>query len=223
MPAHLSCQPHETWAIDTADTATLLGRMLSGGRSTRLRAGRLLADAGSLRALMAAVYRGVGVGPLAPGERERLAAAFELGQRALVERRPGVRLTDAPAVVARFRDLALADVEVLVAVGLDAGGRAVCEQRLVGGVDGVHARPRDLLRPVLAAGAVALLAVHNHPSGTPEPSAADVAFTRRLAEAARLCGLAFVDHVVIATGGWSSMRDRGLLDATDGGASEVAS
>ena len=114
-------------------------------------------------------------------------------------------------VVARFRDLALADVEVLIGIGLDAERRIVCERRMTGTAVGVAAAPRDLLAPALAAGAVALIAVHNHPSGMATPSQADLAFTRRLGAAAQLCGVALLDHVIVASGGWCSLRESGWL------------
>jgi len=127
--------------------------------------------------------------------------------------RPGPRLRSPICIVARFRDLALEDVEMLVAVGLDKERRIVSEHRLIGTATGVAAVPRELLGPVLAAGSVALIAVHNHPSGNPKPSRADLDFTRRLGAAAQVCGLALLDHVIVASGGWCSMRDAGWVRA----------
>lgn len=198
----------------TADSDdALIACLLGPSRSARTRATGLLAQAGSLRALT----RVAGHCPLlSPAERDRVLAALELGRRALVERRYGQRLLEASAVVAWCRDLALSEVEVLLVAGLDAAGRILVQHRMVGAVDGVQARPRDLLRPVIAAGAVALVLAHNHPSGAPQPSASDVAFTRRLQTAAQVCGLALLDHVVVAGGGWSSMRALGHLEAAVG-------
>jgi len=202
--------PHDVPIVDEETTARLVARLLAGGRSAQVRAERLLAQAGSLRALRTAIPS---TPDLSTPERLRLLAALELGRRSLTERRRGQVLAEPRAVVARFRELALSEVEVLVAVGLDSGRRVLVEARLVGGVDGVFARPRDLLRPVLAAGGVGLLAVHNHPSGCPAPSPEDIAFTHRLQEAARICGLALVDHIIVASGGWCSLRQSGYLGA----------
>ena len=200
------CSSDLAW--DPADTAALLARLLAPGPAVRTRAERLLAEAGSLRGLAAPGRAGRW---LAEDERLRILAALELGRRMLVERRPGDLLDTPRAVVARFRDLVLADVEVLVAVGLDPARRGIVVHRMIGSVDGVHARPCDLLRPVLSAGATGLLVVHNHPSGCAQPSASDLAFTARLRAAAQVCGIALVDHVIVASGGWTSMRAAGQL------------
>ena len=109
-------------------------------------------------------------------------------------------------MVSRLSHLALLEREVLVILGLDAGLHVVSEHRLVGTTTGVQAQPRDVLGPVLAAGAVALVAVHNHPSGLPQPSPADIAFTRRLGLASEMCGVALLDHVIVASRGWCSLR-----------------
>ena len=53
--------------------------------------------------------------------------------------------------------------------------------------------------------------VHNHPSGSPEPSKADIAITRKIGEAAHLLGIVLHDHVVIGREGHVSLRARGLL------------
>jgi DNA repair protein RadC len=212
---------HDLAERDAADTAELLARLLDGEEGlAKRRAERLIATSGSLRRLAARVGE---PGLLAPRECARLRAALEIGRRMLVEARPGEVLDTPRSVVARFRDLALADVEVLVVVGLDPGRRGIVEHRMVGAVDGVHARPRDLLRPVLAAGATGLIVVHNHPSGNPAASAGDLSFTVRLRAAAQLCGLVLVDHVIVASGGWTSLRATGWLDtASDDGVARLA-
>lgn len=123
-----------------------------------------------------------------------------------------VRLPDACAVAAHFRDLALLEREVLAIAGLDHRGQVLCEHRLHGHVSGVAATPRDLLPVVLRAGAVAAVLVHNHPSGRLAPSGADLAFTARFRDAASCCGLQLLDHVILAGDGWLSMRHAGWLE-----------
>ena len=73
--------------------------------------------------------------------------------------------------------------------------------------------PREVFGPALREGAAALIVVHNHPSGVPEPSAEDVAVTRRLIEAGQLLGVPLLDHVVVAAEGYVSIRERIRFEA----------
>lgn len=72
--------------------------------------------------------------------------------------------------------------------------------------------PREVFRPAILAGAVGVVLAHNHPSGDPEPSAEDLALTRRLASAGTLLGISVLDHVILgAPGRHVSLRERGAL------------
>ncbi len=80
-----------------------------------------------------------------------------------------------------------------------------------GTIDEAAIHPREVIRRGLDLGAAALILVHNHPSGNPEPSRADIDMTNRIAEAGRLLGIALHDHVVIGREGHVSLRARGLI------------
>ena len=71
----------------------------------------------------------------------------------------------------------------------------------------------DLLSMTLAVGyaASSLILVHNHPSGSPEPSRADIQITGRIAEAGRLLGITVHDHVIVGREGHVSLRAKGLI------------
>jgi len=71
--------------------------------------------------------------------------------------------------------------------------------------------PREVFQEAVVSRAAALVLFHNHPSGDPEPSAEDLALTRRLHEAGELLGIPLVDHVVIVDAGWVSLRERSEL------------
>jgi DNA repair protein RadC len=73
-------------------------------------------------------------------------------------------------------------------------------------------RPADVLRPALEDAASGIVLVHNHPSGDPTPSRADVEMTRALLEACELLGLYFLDHVIVARSGAQSLRELDLLE-----------
>ena len=79
------------------------------------------------------------------------------------------------------------------------------------------ANPREVFKPVIAFSAYAFIMVHNHPSGDPSPSEADLRLTRRILEASRILQLLLLDHVVIgapAPGGSSyfSFKEGGVIE-----------
>lgn len=101
------------------------------------------------------------------------------------------------------------DVRVLF---LDRKNRLIRDERIgTGTVDHAPLYPREVLKRALDLGASALIVVHNHPSGDPTPSQADISMTRQLAEAATSLGLVLHDHLIVARGGHTSFRSSGLL------------
>ena len=82
----------------------------------------------------------------------------------------------------------------------------------VGGIAHAPMEPREVFASALRVpGVAAVLVAHNHPSGDAQPSPDDRAITRRLAQAAEVLGIEFVDHVIVAASGWSSLREAGAL------------
>lgn len=80
-----------------------------------------------------------------------------------------------------------------------------------GSIDEAAIHPREVIRKGLDLGATALILVHNHPSGSPEPSRADIQITNRIAEAGRLLGIVVHDHVIIGRHGHVSLKAKGLI------------
>lgn len=80
-----------------------------------------------------------------------------------------------------------------------------------GGVNTVVFEPRQIMRRALDLGATGLIVAHNHPSGCPEPSANDIALTRRLAACAQLFEIVLHDHIIVGRAGFASMRRLGLI------------
>ena len=80
-----------------------------------------------------------------------------------------------------------------------------------GTVDHAPVYPREIVKRALELSASAMILVHNHPSGDPTPSRADIAMTREIVTAAKTLGLAVHDHLVIGRAGHSSFKSLGLL------------
>ena len=80
-----------------------------------------------------------------------------------------------------------------------------------GTVDHAPVYPREVVRRALEVSASALVLVHNHPSGDPTPSRADIEMTRKVVDAAGVLGLQVHDHIVVGRDGTASFRALGLI------------
>lgn len=80
-----------------------------------------------------------------------------------------------------------------------------------GSVDEAPVYVREVIRRAIDLGSAAIVLVHNHPSGDPSPSRADIELTRNIVEAGKRLGIAVHDHIVIGTEGYSSLRSMGLM------------
>jgi DNA repair protein RadC len=142
-----------------------------------------------------------------------LAAAFEIARRATAVPPTGERFEGPEAVMRYLRQrLGHLGQERTGALYFDAKHRLL--QDVVcywGTLDRALVEPREILKRALLEDAAALILYHNHPSGDPTPSAEDVEFTRRVARAAELLGIRFLDHVVVGREGCVSLRERGIL------------
>jgi DNA repair protein RadC len=172
-----------------------------------------LGTAGLARAGVGELSQRRGIGP---AKAVRLAAAIELGRRAVLAASldAAVRMPDMDAVVAWARPrLATLDHEELWVLLLDGQNGLRSARRVAsGGIHGLHVSVRDVLRVALREAASAHLLVHNHPSGDPTRSSDDEVFTRTVAAGAKLVGCPLVDHVIVARQRASSMLD--VISAT---------
>lgn len=80
-----------------------------------------------------------------------------------------------------------------------------------GSIDQAAVHVREVIRRAIDLGSASLILVHNHPSGDPSPSRADIALTRQIVDAGRHLDIAVHDHIIIGASGHSSMRALGLL------------
>lgn len=109
-------------------------------------------------------------------------------------------------------DMAHLTVERVRVLYLDTRNRLILDHHVGdGSIDEAAIHPREVVRRALDVGASALIMVHNHPSGNPEPSTADIQITRRIAEAGRLLGIVVHDHVIVGREGHASLRAKGLI------------
>lgn len=145
------------------------------------------------------------------GSGSTLAAAFALGRLVETESVPERVRLNSPALVhrlmaPRLRGLPVETLQVLLLDGKHRLRRVVRVSE--GTLTSAMVHPREVFAPALREGAAALIAVHNHPSGDPEPSEDDVRVTRRLIDTGTMVGVPVLDHVVVAGNGWVSLRER---------------
>lgn len=115
-------------------------------------------------------------------------------------------------VVQSWPELRTAEREVFGVLVLNA--RHVATRRVVVSIGSLNAsivHPREVFRAAMLYSAASIVLVHNHPSGGPEPSEEDFSITRRLVTVGDMVGIGVLDHVVIASRGIVSFRDRGMM------------
>ena len=143
----------------------------------------------------------------------RMCAVFELGRRAYGrtdDERPSI--AGPRQAYRQLTYLGRAKKEHLVGLYLDSQNGLLCKETIsIGSLNTTRTHPREILFPAVVHLALGFILAHNHPSGCLEPSAEDVEFTRSIRRAGELMGIELYDHLIIARGGYTSLRERGLL------------
>jgi len=221
----------ENFGVSAVSDTELLAMILQGN-GTRPEeavtiASRLMAEAGSIAGLaswQAPDYRRMkGIGAV---KGLQLAAVAEIARRMMTEKQEAAPLLNRPELIAEyFRPIVrwLA-VEKFWVVLLNRKNRLIKRVEITSGTaTAALAHPREVFRAALREGAATpvtgLACIHNHPSGSPELSAADVQVTRVLREASKTIDIELLDHVIVVgdvsadpTGkGYHSFRESGLL------------
>jgi len=205
---------HGPASLSNPELLAIVLRVGSGRESAIALATRLLARWGGLVGLARASFgelcaeHGMGEAKAA-----QVKAALELGRRLLAaapEERPIVR---SPADVANLllAEMALLEQEHLRVVLLSTRNHVLGVPEVYKGtVNSAQVRVADIFREAVREGCPAIVVVHNHPSGDPEPSREDVEVTRQMVLAGELLGIEVLDHLVLARAGYVSLRERRL-------------
>ncbi|HAM70848.1 MAG TPA: hypothetical protein DCM86_04310 [Verrucomicrobiales bacterium] len=198
-------------ALRSAELVAILLRTGLQGASALQVAEELMARFQSLGALSRASLdelrgvRGIGI-----DKAVALQAAFTLARRMAAEVRLEAPLLDTPERVADLlrEENRSHGVEHFQAVLLNTRRRLIrVEPISQGTLDTLLVHPREVFRPAIAAGAAALVVVHNHPSGDPTPSEADIRVTRDLIRAGQLLKIELLDHIILGHRSQARPRD----------------
>ncbi len=102
--------------------------------------------------------------------------------------------------------------EHFIAIHLDTKNKIVCVDTIsVGSLTSSIVHPREVFKSVLLSSAASIAIIHNHPSGTPEPSKDDINITKRLKEAGDFLGIPVIDHIIIGNGSYISLIEKGYF------------
>jgi DNA repair protein RadC len=183
----------------------------------------LLQKFGSLNALaLASVDEVRQIPGIGRDKAATLVAAFALARRMEQERREESPVLDHPVAVVGFmrESNRLKNVESFQVLLLNTRKRLIrAEEISAGTLDTLLVHPREVFRAAIVANAAAILLVHNHPSGDPSPSDADIKVTRDLIRAGQLLKIEVVDHVIIGRASaerakdYASLRELGFFYA----------
>lgn len=224
----VSERPQERMERDGAaalsDTELLAMLLRSGTRGWDVLslATRLIQEAGSLAGLTRwqedDFRRHKGIGHI---KALQLLAVMEVAKRVLRQQQgEAPLLNDAELVAGYLAPLAVGlSVEKLWVLSLNRRNHLIkCREVTSGTATTALAHPREVFRAAIRDGAAAVICAHNHPSGDPAPSAADVQVTRQLREASRTLDIALMDHVIVGRPaadplqrGYYSFREAGLV------------
>jgi DNA repair protein RadC len=198
-------------SLSDSELLAVLLRTGRAGVSALQMAMDVLRENGGLTGLLTATPHSLRRSGLGPAKAASLLAAIEVGRRLAREQLDSDPLSR-PVDVARYLALRYqtSDQEVMGALFLDARNRLLGEREMFRGtLSRISVEPREILRECLQRGAVAIYLFHTHPSGDPSPSAEDLLFTRRMAEAAEIVGVRLTDHIVLGhRGRWVSLKEK---------------
>lgn len=148
--------------------------------------------------------------------RQNLRLLAELVQRYEVDRTEIIadrRIVRTPADVVGYLgpEMANLEQEQLRVMLLDVKNRLLGANLVYqGGINSIMVRLADCFREAVRVNAAAILLVHNHPSGDPQPSPEDVRVTREAAQVGELLGIDLLDHVIVGNRAFVSLRERGF-------------
>jgi DNA repair protein RadC len=210
-------RPRERLAAKGADAlsdAELIGILLRTGLKgvNAVEIGRqLVHQYGSLHALARASVEDLRkVKGIGRDKAVTLMAAFTLARRMAQEIGRDAPLLDTPDAVANLmrEQMRLCNVETFRVILLNTRRRLIDVVKISDGtLDTLLVHARDVFKPAISANAAALVLVHNHPSGDPSPSEADIKVTRDLIRAGQLLKIEVLDHVIIGRATEERPRD----------------
>lgn len=201
-------------ALSTAELMGILLRVGVSGENAVQVGQRLLNTFGGISGLHRADFdevcnqRGIGQAKAA-----QIKAALELGHRLSIESPEDRKAIHSPQDAADLvkYEMSVLEQEELWVMLLDTRNRVLRIDTIYrGSLNSSQVRVGELYKNAIRRAAAAIIVVHNHPSGDPTPSPDDVAVTRAIVQAGKLLDIEVLDHLIIGSGQYVSLKERGL-------------
>ena len=193
---------HGAQHLSDAELLAVFLRVGVSGKSAVDLGRDMLTHFGSLNALFSANLAEFSkLNGLGPAKYAQLQAVMELARRSITEELRAGATMSSPQAVKHYLQLLLASrpYESFAVLFLDVKNRLIAAEELFRGtLSHTSVYPREVVKTALAHNAAAVILAHNHPSGTPEPSAADHTVTQALKQALALVDVRLLDHLVVA-------------------------
>lgn len=204
-------------SLSTAELLAIILRTGTQSENVLNLSTRLMSRFGGLSGLARAGFDELcGVHGFGEAKTAQLKAAFELGRRVVSFQESERPTVQSPQDIANLLqgEMAFLEQEHLRVVLLNTRNRVLSVHEVYkGNANSAMIRPGEVFREAVRANALAIILVHNHPSGDPAPSDDDVQITRQIIDAGKLLDIEVLDHVVLAQRGFVSLKERKLAFA----------
>jgi DNA repair protein RadC len=149
---------------------------------------------------------------IGPTKASQIIACFELGRRYYKPAGPDIRVTRPEDILPLVAHLKQKRQEHFVCLTLNGAGEILGNRTItVGLLNHSLVHPREVFADAITDRAASIICIHNHPSGSLEPSSQDIAITNQLKDAGSLIGIQLIDHIIVSKNGHVSMREQGFL------------
>ena len=199
--------------LKDSELLAILLRTGKAGKNVIEIASQILTKHSKKRLLQMTYQDLVKIGGIDSAKATTLLAAFELSKRALE-----VNDTNLPNIestkdaMAQLTDLQNLKKEHFITLYINARHKLIHKELIsVGTLTANLVHPREVFEPAMVRAAIEIIVAHNHPSGDPAPSSADLEITKRLVEAGKILGIRVLNHIIITKDNYFSFQDKGLV------------
>ncbi|MDD1716877.1 MAG: DNA repair protein RadC [Methanoregulaceae archaeon] len=155
----------------------------------------------------------LGINGMGPVRAAQIAACFEISRRYNPGNNNGsLKVTEPGHVLPLVEEIRGKKQEYFVCVTLNGAGEVLATRTVtVGLLNHSLVHPREVFADAITDRAASIICVHNHPSGSLEPSSQDITITKQLIDSGTILGIRVLDHVIVTRQGYLSMREQGLI------------